>query len=265
MIRRSSKRLLLLGGTGEAVALAEAAHKYFGKDVEVITSLAGRTRHPLSPPGTVRMGGFGGVDGLTAFLRDENIDAIIDATHPFAAQISRHARLAAESEGLPRLILARPPWQQHAGDKWTVVEDVSAAAAAVSTLAGKNLGLGLKIFLTIGSQEVEPFLAIAGVDYILRQIDPVKETPPANVQIIIGRGPFTREKEIGTLTQHKVQILVSKASGGTATYPKIEAARTLEIPVIMISRPPVETGDTVTEVSAALEWIEQKLTDERHE
>lgn len=259
MIRHSQKRLLLLGGTGEAVALAEAAHKYFGANVEVITSLAGRTRHPVSPSGTVRVGGFGGVDGLAAFLRDENIDAIIDATHPFAAQMSRHARLAAESAELPRLILARPPWQQHAEDQWIIVKDVFAAATTVRALAEKSSESRIKVFLTIGSQEVEPFLVIPKTDFILRQIDPVEKVLPANVQVTVSRGPFTREKEIAALTQHKVQILVSKASGGAATYAKIEAARQVKIPVIMISRPPAETGDTVTEVSAALEWIAKKL------
>lgn len=263
-MRHPTKRLLVLGGTGEAVVLAEAVQKYFGASVEVITSLAGRTRHPVLPPGTLRVGGFGGVDGLTTFLHDKNIDAIIDATHPFAAQMSLHARLAAESVKLPRLLLARPPWQQHPEDKWITVKDVFAAASAVSTLVEKSPELRTKVFLTIGSQEVEPFLVISGADFILRQIDPVEKTPPANVQIIMSRGPFNREKEIVILTQYKVQILVAKASGGAATYPKIEAARELKIPVIMIARPPTEAGDTVTEVSAALEWIAKKLTGERH-
>lgn len=263
MIRRPQKRLLLLGGTGEAVILAEAAQKYFGADVEVITSLAGRTRHPVSPPGTVRVGGFGGIEGLTAFLRDEDIAAVIDATHPFAAQISRYARLAAENAKLPRLQLTRLPWQQQADDKWILVKDVVAGASAVGALASKKSGSKLKVFLTIGSQEVEPFLAISEVEYVLRQIDPAEKTLLANVQVVIGRGPFTREREIEALAQYKVQILVTKASGGTATYPKIEAARELKIPVIMISRPPSESGDTVTEVMAAVEWIAEKLTDKR--
>lgn len=260
MIRRLQKRLLLLGGTGEAIALAEAAQKHFGADVEIITSLAGRTRHPVSPSGTVRVGGFGGIDGLTAFLRDENIDVIVDATHPFAAQMSHHARLAAECAKLPRLILTRPPWQQQVEDKWIIVKDVFAAASAVGAFVEKNTKSRIKVFLTIGSQEVEPFLVISGADFILRQIDPIERILPANVQVILSRGPFTLAKEMVTLTQHKVQILVSKASGGAATYSKIEAARELKIPVVMISRPPAETGDTVTEVSAALAWIAKKLT-----
>lgn len=265
MTRQPQKRLLLLGGTGEAIAMAEAVHEYFGACVEVTTSLAGRTRHPVSPPGKVRTGGFGGVSGLTAFLRDENIDAIIDATHPFAAQMSRHARLAAESAKLPRLILSRPPWQQHVEDKWIIVKDVFAAASAVSALAEKSPESRIKVFLTIGSQEIDPFLVISGADFILRQIDPVEKILTTNVQVVLNRGPFTREKEIQTLTQHKVQILVSKASGGAATYSKIEAARGLKIPVIIIARPPAETGDTVTEIPAALKWIEQKLMGERYE
>ncbi len=242
------------------MALAEQAEKCFGSQIEITTSLAGRTHHPVSPAGTVRLGGFGGVDGLITFLREEKIDALIDATHPFAIQISRHARLAAETVKLPRLVLTRPPWRQHPQDKWSIVNDVPGAVAAVRMLAERNRKTRLKVFLTIGSQEVAPFFLLTETDFILRQIDPQKEIMPVNVRIILGRGPFTFENEVEILTQQRVQILVAKASGGAATYPKIAAARQMQIPVIMIARPDAEAGETVTEVTSALKWMAEKLT-----
>lgn len=260
MTLRIKKRLLLLGGTREAIVLAEEVQKFFGRHIETITSLAGRTRHPAPMPGTVRLGGFGGVDGLVRFLRDEKIDAIIDATHPFAAQMSRHARLAAETVKLPRLLLTRPPWRQHPQDNWVIVSDVQGAVAAVAGLAEKKPGLRSKVFLTIGPQEVDPFLKLTEIDFILRQIDPQETAMPSNVHVILGRGPFTFENEGEVLTQQGVQILVTKASGGAATYPKIVAARQRKIPVVMIARPDVEPGETATEVAAALRWVAEKLT-----
>lgn len=262
MAPQTRKRLLLLGGTGEALALAEEVQKSFASRIETITSLAGRTRHPARVPGTVRLGGFGGVEGLVRFLRDERITAVVDATHPFAAQMSRHARLAAEEVKLPRLRLTRPPWQQHPQDNWIIVDDVEAAAATVSGFTGKKTGTRLKVFLTIGPQDMDPFLKLTEADFILRQIDPPENALPANVKIVLGRGPFTFDHEVDVITRQGVQVLVTKASGGAATYAKIAAARQRQIPVIMIARPDPEPGETVTEVSAALRWLAEKLTAE---
>ncbi len=262
MAPQTRKRLLLLGGTGEALALAEELQKSFASRIETITSLAGRTRHPARVPGAVRLGGFGGVEGLVRLLRDERITAVVDATHPFAAQMSRHARLAAEAVKLPRLRLTRPPWQQHPQDNWIIVKDIHEAVAAVAGLAEKKPRSRLKVFLTIGPQDANPFLKITETDFILRQIDPQETAMPSNVHIIIGRGPFTFENEVEVLTQQGVQVLVTKASGGAATYAKIAAARQRQIPVIMIARPDPEPGETVTEVAAALRWLAEKLTAE---
>ncbi|MEZ5648158.1 MAG: cobalt-precorrin-6A reductase [Alphaproteobacteria bacterium] len=247
----------MLGGTGEAVNLVQHVHKNFSAHIEIVTSLAGRTQYPTITAGTIRRGGFGGIEGLSQFIREENITALIDATHPFAAQISRHARIAAEMTKIPRLIFTRPSWVHHPDDQWFMVKDIEAAYESIQTII-QNRGPSaskLRVFLTIGSQEIAIFKNISCAEFLLRQIDPPKERLPSHIHVILGRGPFTLVDEMGLLRKHTIDVLITKASGGEATYAKITAARQLKLPVIMIERPPLESGETTTEITAALSWI----------
>jgi len=243
------RRLLILGGTGEAAALARGALARFGEEMSVTTALAGRTRHPGPIPGDVRIGGFGGAAGLGAYLVEHGIDRLIDATHPFAAEISRAARLAAERTGVPRLLLLRPPWRRHALDRWIEVDSIEAAAL----LVGK---IGRCALLTVGAGAILPFARAAGVRFVVRLIDPPGEKLPLHqCQIVLGRGPFGLAQERHLLRQHAVDVLVCKASGGAATEAKLVAAREAGIPVIMVRRPLREPGPAVETVEAALDWL----------
>lgn len=245
-----SKRVLILGGTGDATDLATRAAEIPG--VEVITSLAGRTRQPGVSSATIRVGGFGGVAGLTDYLQKQQIDALIDATHPFAAQISRHAAVAAVEVNIPRLMLLRPAWQHTEGDDWIEVDSHEAAAAKLPELAQR-------IFLTVGRQELAAFAHLQHW-FLMRMIDP----PPADAivppgKLLLERGPFTLHQERSLLQQYEIGAIVSKNSGGAATYAKIVAARELGIPVVMVQRPSAPIGEQVAEVESALLWIQNKL------
>ncbi len=240
------KRVLILGGTGDAAELAAKAANLPG--IEVRISLAGRTRQPKDVSGNVRIGGFGGVAGLTAYLRDEAIDLLIDATHPFAAQISFNAAAAAELK-LPRLMLVRPAWQPVAGDEWIEVDSIEAAATIMP-------GLAKRVFLTIGRQELAAFAHLQDIWFLMRMIDP--PTPDALVPkglLLYDRGPFDLLAERDLLRQHEIDAIVSKNSGGDATYAKIIAARELSIPVVMVQRPAVPEGEQATNVEEAFNWL----------
>jgi len=239
-------RVLILGGTAEAVALAEACAARAG--IEAISSLAGRTRTPILPPGEVRTGGFGGAEGLAEFLAGRGIDRLIDATHPFAVQIGAHAKRACEATGVPRLRLLRPPWPQGPGDRWTEVADLAEAARRLPAL-------GRSVFLTVGQRDLEAF---AGLDlwFLVRTIEPPARLPLRRAQWLSGRGPFAVEAEVALLREHGIDVLVTKASGGAATYAKLVAARRLELPVLMVRRPPPPRGPVVDSVQAALAWLE---------
>jgi precorrin-6A/cobalt-precorrin-6A reductase len=240
-------RFLILGGTSEAAALARALA---GRpDLSVVTSLAGRTRDPLPLPGEVRVGGFGGAPGLEAFLREEAIARLIDATHPFALRISANAARACEAAGVPRLRLLRPPWPAGPGDRWHEVADAAAAARLLPRL-------GRCAFLTLGHGDLEAFAALDGVRLVARTIEPPANPPPIEARWIHARGPFRLGDEVALLERHGIDVLVSKASGGEATYPKLAAARALGLPVIMIRRPPPPPGPVVTSVAAALAWLD---------
>ncbi len=241
-------RLLLLGGTTESLALAEALAG--DRRLTVITSLAGRTVAHRLPPGEVRVGGFGGAPGLAAYLRERGIGLVVDATHPFAATISRNAAQACRETGVPRLQMLRPAWSREAGDRWLEVPDVTAAAAALP-------GLGTTAFLAIGRQELAPFAALKGLRLIARMVDP---PDLAGFEIILARGPFSLADERTLLENARVDVVVSKNSGGDATYAKIAAARRLGLPVVMIVRPPPEAGDRADSLDAALSWISTRLT-----
>ena len=240
-------RLLILGGTAEAVELAGACVARPG--LEVISSLAGRTRTPGRPPGTVRIGGFGGVSGLARFLVEHAIDRLVDATHPFAARMAAHAERACRDAGVPRMRLLRPPWRCEPGDHWIEVADLAEAARRLPEL-------GRRVFLTVGHQDLGAF---AGLDlsFLVRTIEPPGVLPLRNGEWLAGRGPFAVEDELALLRAHAIDVLVTKASGGAATYAKLAAARRLGLPVVMLRRPPPPPGPVVDSVEAALAWVER--------
>jgi precorrin-6A/cobalt-precorrin-6A reductase len=245
----TAQRLLILGGTGEAAALAHGALHRFGEGLQVTTALAGRTRHPGPIAGDVRIGGFGGAAGLAAYLVEQQIDRLIDATHPFASEISRSARLAADRTGVPRLLLRRPPWRRHPLDRWIEVDSIAAAAALVGRV-------GRRAWLTIGAGGLDLFGGIRGVHFLVRLIDrPLEALPLPSHEVELGRGPFNVVGERQLLVRHNIDVLVCKASGGAATAAKLVAARELGLPVIMVRRPPAEPGPSADSVDAALDWL----------
>jgi precorrin-6A/cobalt-precorrin-6A reductase len=236
-------KVLLLGGTGEA---RELAGVLAGAGVEVVSSLAGRTSDARVPVGEVRVGGFGGANGLAGWLREHPVDAVIDATHPFAAMITANAFSATREVGVPLLVLRRPGWAAEPGDDWHWVDTASAAAELLP-------GLGTRVFLTVGRQGLDAF-ARTGVWTLARCVDP-PEPRPAWCTLILARGPFTVADEEVILRDHGIDVLVTKDSGGPATAAKLTAARGLAIPVILIRRPPLPAGPEVVEtVEEAAQW-----------
>ena len=241
------RRLLILGGTHEA---AELARRLAGRpDLRVVTSLAGRTRAPAALPGEVRRGGFGGVEGLCAYLGEAGIDLLIDATHPFAGIMPHSAAAACARLGMPRLRLLRPAWRAGSGDRWTDVPDAHAAADALHRTA-------CRVFLATGRQGITAFSGLHQIWFLVRLIDTPEQTLPlAHHTLILGRGPFEEDAEIALLKSHEIDTVVSKNSGGGATHAKIAAARSLGLPVVMIARPHQPSGATVNDVDAALDWL----------
>src|SRR5258707_7157685 len=232
----TARHLLILGGTGEAAALARGALTRFGESLTVTTALAGRTRHPGPIPGQVRIGGFGGPGGLAAYLAMHGVDRLIDATHPFAAEISRAARIAADRAGVPRLSVLRPPWRRHPLDRWIEVDSLAAAALLVGRV-------GRRAWLTVGAGSVAAFAPATGVRFLVRLVDPPREPLPLRFcEVVTGRGPFSLAEERHLLERHAIEVLVCKASGGGATGAKLIAAPGLRLPVIIMRRPPARTG-----------------------
>lgn len=246
------RRILLLGGTGEATLLAHRLADELG--LRATLSLAGRTRRPASVPGPVRVGGFGGIDGLVAFVRREGIELVVDATHPFAARISANAAAACARAGIPRLLLVRPAWRRQAGDRWIAASNLARAAAALRELRAR------RVFLSVGRQELAAFADLSRVWFLVRLIEaPQAALPLPRHEIVVGRGPFERADERRLLARRRIDAVVSKNSGGEATYAKIAAARALGLPVVMVARPPLPAGERVPTVDAALEWIAARL------
>ncbi len=245
-------RVLILGGTTEASAIAAA----LADDLRVrpVLSLAGRTRAPVLPAIPARRGGFGGVDGLLAYLLAQEVAALIDATHPFAAQISRNAGAAAVRAGVPLLTVLRPPWAPCPGDRWTEVADMTAAAQALGTAPRR-------VFLTVGQQELAPFALAPWHSYLIRSVEPPDPAllPPQS-RTITARGPFREDEELRLLQREGIEVLVTKNSGGAATAPKLAAARALGIGVVMVARPASPTGATVPDAAGALAWLDHVLT-----
>jgi precorrin-6A/cobalt-precorrin-6A reductase len=245
------KRVLILGGTGEGAKLATQAALLQG--VEVITSLAGRTRRPVTPSGRVRIGGFGGDAGLVDYMREQRIDLLIDATHPFAAQISFNAATAAHVCGLPHLLLVRPPWAPMEGDHWIEVESIADAVSVLPSVAQR-------VLLTTGRQDLAAFALLKDLWFLMRMIDPpTPDTPVPPGMLVLERGPFALEDERELLQTYAIGVIVSKNSGGDATYAKIRAARELALPVVMVQRPPAPAGAQVAAVEEALAWVAQHL------
>jgi precorrin-6A/cobalt-precorrin-6A reductase len=255
------RRLLILGGTGEAVRLANRAAEL--PDVSVISSLAGRTRAPRAPKGDIRIGGFGGTDGLAAYLRGESIDLVIDATHPFADRISENAATACEAAARPLLALRRPEWLREPTDKWVEVDSVGASVAMAESPAptvAMAESHGPRVFVTVGRTELAPFQKHPELWLLIRLMEPESEPPGiAHGTIIIDRGPFSTEDEIRLMTTHRIDCLVTKNSGGDATYGKIAAARALGLPVIMVRRPSLPKTESVEDIDAAIDWLKARL------
>lgn len=249
--------ILLLGGTAEARELASrelASRELAGGEpaspLRVISSLAGRTSAPLLPAGEVRVGGFGGVEGLTRFLRTAEVEVLIDATHPFAATMTSHAVAAAEAAGIPMIVLRRPGFAQRAGDVWHRVGSVAGAAGLVPQL-------GRRILLTTGRQSIAEFAGLDGW-FLSRSVEAPEPPMPQQLEVVLERGPFTVPGELALLRRHRIDVLVTKDSGGGTA--KLAAARELGVPVVMVDRPPLPEGVPVaTSVDAAVELLHGML------
>ncbi len=252
-------RLLVLGGTTEAADLVRRLHAPGGLagvgQVEVTTSLAGRTARPAPLPGGRRVGGFGGPEGLARYLADEGIDVLVDATHPFAAHMPWHAAEAAAATGVRRLRLLRPGWSSQPGDRWHVVADLDAAGAELAR-QGRH-----RVFLTTGRQELAPFAALAdaGTWFLIRTIDPPDPQPLVGAVVVLSRGPFDVAAERDLLLEYDIDALVTKDSGGDATSAKLDAARALGLDVVVVARPPTPSGPVVPDVDGALAWLVSQL------
>ncbi|MEO5796890.1 MAG: cobalt-precorrin-6A reductase [Rhodoferax sp.] len=238
-------RVLVLGGTTEASRLAQALAQ---AGVDGIFSYAGRTSVPIAQPLPTRVGGFGGVAGLQAYLQTERITHVVDATHPFAAQMSSHAVQACAAVGIPLLALERPAWQAHSGDVWQHVPDIAAAVQALPATPAR-------VFLAIGRQHLAPFLACAQHWYLLRLVDPVLDLPTERGHVVLDRGPFTLEGDRALLHAHGISHVVSKNSGGAGAQAKLTAARERGLPVILIDRPPVPARQTVGTINDVCLWL----------
>ncbi|WP_105372111.1 cobalt-precorrin-6A reductase [Neorhizobium huautlense] len=240
--------ILILGGTAEARKLAER----LAGDTRFITtlSLAGRTRAPAEQPVPVRVGGFGGAEGLAAYIRENGVTILIDATHPYAAQISRNAAEAARLTNIPLIALRRPAWTRDAGDRWIEVDSIAGAVGALGETPRK-------VFLTLGRQELLPFETAPQHHYLIRSVDPVE--PPLDVPDAIyltSRGPFAEADEALLLAEHGIEVIVAKNSGGPSSYGKIAAAGKLGIEVIMVRRPVLPDVPSVETIEDMLAWLD---------
>ena len=241
-------RVLVLGGTAQANLLCQ--NLALRSDIVPVLSLAGRTQNPAVPAMALRSGGFGGIAGLCAYLVQHAIAAVIDATHPFASQMSAHACAACAATGIPLAVFTRPSWQQQAGDMWLEVDTVAQVVAALGPSPRR-------IFLTHGRLQLQVFGQAPQHFYLVRSIE-----PPDNLaslprhRLILARGPFALADEERLMRTEKIDALVTKNSGGSATYAKIEAARNLGIEVVMLRRPPASAATTFTSLPEVLAWLD---------
>jgi precorrin-6A/cobalt-precorrin-6A reductase len=245
-------RVLILGGTTEARGLAERLAKR--ADLEVVLSLAGRTVSPVPLPVPVRRGGFGGGAGLARYLVERRIDAMVDATHPYARIMSVNAAAAARTSGIAFVALRRGPWLSVSGDRWDEAAD---AGEAVRILGERPR----RVFVALGRNGLAPFVTAPQHSYLIRSVDPVDPPLPLPHAIYVtGRGPFSEADERKLLLDHAIDIIVAKNSGGAASYGKIAAARALGIPIIMLCRPPAPAAPAVETVDDAIAWLDHVLT-----
>jgi precorrin-6A/cobalt-precorrin-6A reductase len=242
-------RVLVLGGTSEASELASLLAGQ--SSIAAILSFAGRTRAPRLPKIPYRSGGFGGVEGLETYLKAERIDVLVDATHPFAEQMSRHAAIAAVRANIPLVCLSRPAWRPGACDRWVSVETMAASAAALGHEPQR-------VFLTAGRLQIEAFSAAPQHFYLVRAIEPLEPAPSLpRHRVILGRGPFAVEEEEKLLRQESIDVIVTKNSGGEATFGKILAARNLGLPVVMVARPRQDTRVVLHDPAEVLAFLLQ--------
>ncbi len=246
---RECVTVLVLGGTGEARALAASLLRD-DPERRIVTSLAGRVARPRLPVGEVRVGGFGGADGLADWLRAHDVAAVVDATHPFARTIGRNAALAAPRAGVPLLRLARPGWTERPGDRWQRVPSLEAAAALVPRL-------GRRAFVTTGRQGLRAFTADTRTTFVVRTVDPPDPADlPSRHTLLLDRGPYTRVGEGALMDRFAIDVLVTKDSGGPLTAAKLDAARDRGVPVIVVDRPPRSVDvPAVESVSEAVRWL----------
>lgn len=236
--------ILILGGTGEARELAAALD---APGITVTSSLAGRVARPRLPVGKVRVGGFGGPEALAGWLADHGVTAVVDATHPFAERISASAVTACAAAGVSLLRLERPGWSDRPGDRWTWVDDLVAAADAIAEL-------GSRVLLTTGRQGLASFAALDDAWFLIRCIDPPQSPLPRHHELILDRGPYTVHGEVGLIDRHRIDVVVTKDSGGELTVAKLDAARDRKLPVIVVRRPVRPDAETVADVDAAAAW-----------
>jgi precorrin-6A/cobalt-precorrin-6A reductase len=252
---RTKRHLLILGGTTEARELADALIENFGQTLCVTTALAGRTRSPRRPRGVIKRGGFGGAAGLADWIQNHRVELVIDATHPFAVAMTRHAREAAARSGIPLAIWSRASWKRRSGDHWRYVDDLDRAASCAATL-------GRRIFVTTGSRGLRAFAAHGDKVCLVRLIeDPDDGTTIPGATVIRARGPFTLAGELALMRKHRIDVLVAKQSGGGAVAAKLAAARELRIPVVLVRKPrePGRGAKRLRSVPEALRWIAHRL------
>ncbi|MDR0225443.1 MAG: cobalt-precorrin-6A reductase [Burkholderiaceae bacterium] len=249
--------VLLLGGTSGASQLAQALHQ---AGVPALFSYAGATRSPLAQPLPTRVGGFGGAEGLARFLREQGISHVVDATHPFAAQMSRNACAACAATATPLLALERAPWQAGAGDRWLEVADMDAAAAALPRTPAR-------VFLAVGRKQLAAFADQPWHHYLLRLVDAPGsgDLPLPRTTVVLGRGPFGAAEDEALLRTHGIEWLVAKNAGGEATRGKLDAARALGLPVVMVQRPALPLRARTASVAAVLHWIDHGRLPEESE
>ena len=237
---------LILGGTREARDLAALLAGTPG--LRVVSSLAGRVRDPVLPVGEVRIGGFGGPEGLADWLREQQVDAVVDATHPFARTISASAAAACAATGVPLLGLAREPWIAGPDDRWHEVDSLPDAAALLPAL-------GRRVFLTTGRQGLGAFAGLDQAWFLIRCVDPPDQPLPPDCQVILARGPYDAAAERALMAEHRIEMLVTKNSGGPLTAGKLDAARDLDLPVVMVRRPPVPDIPRRSTPDQAARWL----------
>ncbi|WP_439393196.1 cobalt-precorrin-6A reductase [Bradyrhizobium sp. PMVTL-01] len=238
-------RALILGGTADASLLAAEIAR---ADIDAVYSYGGRTRAPADQPLPTRIGGFGGVSGLADYIRSEGITHVIDATHPFAAEMSRNAVAACAETGTPLIALERTPWTRATGDNWIEVRDVGAAVAALPETPAR-------VFLAIGRQHIAPFATRPQHVYTLRFVDPHETSLPFAADVIVSRGPFTLDAEIEMMRTRGIAWIVARNSGGDGARAKIDAARVIGLPVVMISRPNLPERPRVESVADVMQWL----------